>query len=217
MTPMLSHAIPCLPTMDHHPQGHTTGTRSLGAGPHPGRDRALLMPTTEPESRKGTRVRMAQFLGTHQNKLDAKGRVSIPAQFRSVLKQMSHAGEGARGRNVVLRPSHQTSVHRRLDRKRFRGAERAAGARLRSVQPGARGFGRWRCTPTLPAGNRQGRPDRAAGRPGRACRDYSRHVVFIGLGTTFQIWEPAPAPSVSPRRGKRHGPRGLTLRATVPA
>ena len=31
--------------------------------------------------------RMAQFLGTHQNRLDAKGRVSVPAPFRSVLKK----------------------------------------------------------------------------------------------------------------------------------
>jgi MraZ protein len=50
---------------------------------------------------------MALFIGTHQNKLDAKGRVSIPAQFRSVLKKHSHAGEGAAVATVYLRPSHQ--------------------------------------------------------------------------------------------------------------
>jgi len=50
---------------------------------------------------------MALFIGTHQNKLDAKGRVSIPAQFRSVLKKMSHAGEGAAIATMYLRPSHQ--------------------------------------------------------------------------------------------------------------
>ena len=50
---------------------------------------------------------MALFLGTYQNKLDAKGRVSIPAPFRAALKQMSHAGEGSPVAPVVLRRSHQ--------------------------------------------------------------------------------------------------------------
>jgi MraZ protein len=50
---------------------------------------------------------MALFFGTHQNKLDAKGRVSVPAPFRIVLKKMSHAGEGAAVATMYLRPSHQ--------------------------------------------------------------------------------------------------------------
>ncbi len=50
---------------------------------------------------------MGLFIGTHQNKLDAKGRVSVPAPFRSVLKKMSRAGEGAAVASLVLRPSHQ--------------------------------------------------------------------------------------------------------------
>jgi len=40
---------------------------------------------------------MSQFLGTHQNRLDAKGRVSVPAPFRALL----------RGEGLVLRPSHK--------------------------------------------------------------------------------------------------------------
>ena len=44
-----------------------------------------------------------QFLGTHQNRLDAKGRVSVPAAFRAALK----AGNEANGTHLVLRPSHQ--------------------------------------------------------------------------------------------------------------
>lgn len=43
---------------------------------------------------------MTQFLGTHTNRLDAKGRVSIPAQFRAVLKP-----DGAGAVQMVLRPS----------------------------------------------------------------------------------------------------------------
>ncbi len=47
---------------------------------------------------------MSQFLGTHQNRLDAKGRVSIPAQFRAVLRA-GYGGETAT--SLVLRPSHK--------------------------------------------------------------------------------------------------------------
>jgi len=42
-----------------------------------------------------------QFMGTHMNKLDAKKRVSIPAQFRAVLR-----GDTDNGAALVLRPSH---------------------------------------------------------------------------------------------------------------
>jgi MraZ protein len=44
---------------------------------------------------------MTQFLGTHTNRLDAKGRVSIPAPFRSALKD---ADGNIR---LILRPSHK--------------------------------------------------------------------------------------------------------------
>ena len=38
---------------------------------------------------------MTQFLGTHQNKLDAKGRVSVPAPFRAALKGRPRANGAA--------------------------------------------------------------------------------------------------------------------------
>src|ERR1700678_2818669 len=56
-------------------------------------------------SRKGGPVRMTHFLGTHQNRLDAKGRVSVPAAFRSALKALDNGQEGGGG--MVLRPSHK--------------------------------------------------------------------------------------------------------------
>src|SRR5262245_60437006 len=52
---------------------------------------------------KGCHGSMVQFLGTHQNKLDAKGRVSVPAPFRAALRAR---GEN-NGTHLVLRPSHQ--------------------------------------------------------------------------------------------------------------
>lgn len=44
---------------------------------------------------------MSAFLGTHQNRFDAKGRVSIPAPFRAALRNQAHEGEAL----VILRPS----------------------------------------------------------------------------------------------------------------
>ncbi len=41
---------------------------------------------------------MTQFLGTHKGKLDKKGRISVPAQFRSVLESLGTA-------EIVLFPS----------------------------------------------------------------------------------------------------------------
>lgn len=45
---------------------------------------------------------MTQFLGTHKGKLDGKGRVSIPAPFRNVLRP-----EGVATAPLILRPSHR--------------------------------------------------------------------------------------------------------------
>src|SRR5208282_4629905 len=47
---------------------------------------------------------MYQFLGSHQNKLDAKGRVSVPAPFRAALRQSGDVN--GTGVQLVLRPSH---------------------------------------------------------------------------------------------------------------
>ncbi len=45
---------------------------------------------------------MSQFYGTHQNRLDAKGRVSVPASFRAELR----AEGDARPTALILRRSH---------------------------------------------------------------------------------------------------------------
>ena len=44
---------------------------------------------------------MTHFLGTHQSRLDAKGRVSVPAAFRAALKADADTAI------MILRPSHQ--------------------------------------------------------------------------------------------------------------
>lgn len=42
------------------------------------------------------------FLGTHPSRIDSKGRLSVPAPFRALLKQHNTTEDAA----VILRPSH---------------------------------------------------------------------------------------------------------------
>jgi MraZ protein len=46
---------------------------------------------------------MSLFMGLHQSRLDAKGRVSIPAPFRAVLRARAHDRETP---DLVMRASH---------------------------------------------------------------------------------------------------------------
>ncbi len=50
---------------------------------------------------------MNQFLGTHQLRLDAKGRVSVPAPFRAILRSFAEQEPEDAGASLILRPSHQ--------------------------------------------------------------------------------------------------------------
>lgn len=53
---------------------------------------------------------MGHFLGTHQSRLDAKGRVSVPAAFRAALRNGSSGlGVETELAAMILRPSHQHS------------------------------------------------------------------------------------------------------------
>ena len=64
---------------------------------------------------------MTHFLGTHQNRLDAKGRVSVPAPFRAALRRRWRHRNG-NGTHLVLRPSHQHPCIEAWPAAEFRGA-----------------------------------------------------------------------------------------------
>ena len=132
---------------------------------------------------------MALFIGTHQNKLDAKGRVSIPAQFRSVLKKNSHAGEGAATATMFLRPSHQ---HACIEGWTEFGFEALS-------EPVARGFNQFSAEHEdfvmALFGDACGLETDKEGRvmlPAElvAHANLADNVTFIGTRNTFQIWEP---------------------------
>lgn len=135
---------------------------------------------------------MSQFLGTHQNRLDAKGRVSVPAPFRAGLRKMAAEEDQPL---LVLRPSHQLpciegwpgslfeQLSAPLDRlELFSDAHTDMATTL---------FGEaWPVDP-----DREGRivlPETLAQHAGIG-GEAGDPVLFMGLGRIFQIWEPEAA------------------------
>jgi transcriptional regulator MraZ len=126
---------------------------------------------------------MPLFLSTHVNKVDKKGRVSVPAPYRSAL-----AGQGWEG--VVCLPS---LVNPALD-----GCDLAFMEKLSADQSqGMQAFGRSKdaFSSAVFAASRQ-LPFDSEGRiilpePFIKHAGISEAACFVGQGATFQIWEPA--------------------------
>jgi MraZ protein len=147
---------------------------------------------------------MSQFLGTHTNKLDAKGRVSIPAPFRAALRPTE--GNGA---PLVLRPSHKSPC--------IEGWPAAAFHALATPLDGLDMFGEAHddlaaalyadAHPSEP--DKEGRIVLPADLIGHA--NLADSVVFLGLGRTFQIWEPAAGEKFRIEARERARAHRLTL------
>lgn len=148
---------------------------------------------------------MSVFLGTHQNRLDAKGRVSIPAPFRTGLR----AGSDALTAQLILRPSHKlpcieawpTAVFETLSAPLDRldlfseAHDDLAAALYADAYPAET--------------DKEGRivlPSALAQHAG-----ITDQVIFMGLGRTFQIWEPVAAEQRRAEARERARARGLTL------
>ncbi|RBM05235.1 division/cell wall cluster transcriptional repressor MraZ [Novacetimonas cocois] len=130
---------------------------------------------------------MSVFLGTHQNRLDAKGRVSIPSAFRTTLRTLARAGEPL----VIMRPSHLhpcleawpsaafSALARPLDEVDIFSEDHddLATALYADAYPiDADKEGRILLPETL-----------------RAHAGLTEHVTFMGLGRIFQVWDPDAA------------------------
>jgi len=127
---------------------------------------------------------MDRFVSTFINKIDAKGRVSVPAPFRAVLERDGYAGGG-----IYCYPSLDAPA---LDA----GGQRLADNidRLLDVLPDYSderdelSVALYGDVHTL-AIDQDGRivlPETL-----RAHAGLSTHVAFVGLGQKFQMWEPA--------------------------
>jgi len=147
---------------------------------------------------------MTQFVGTHVNRLDAKGRVSIPAPFRAQLKP----AEGGAA-PLVLRPSHKTACIEAWPAAVFAALATQVGALdvFSEAQDDLATVLYADASPMEP--DKEGRivlPDSLV-----AHANLSETVVFMGMGQTFQIWEPAAAERRRAEARERAKARGLTL------
>ncbi|MBN8871305.1 MAG: division/cell wall cluster transcriptional repressor MraZ [Rhodospirillales bacterium] len=150
---------------------------------------------------------MAHFLGTHQNRLDAKGRVSVPAPFRAVLKaQSSSLGPGI---SLVLRPSHQHPCIEAWPEEAFQ-ALAAPLERLDHFSEEHEDLAAALYADAYPMEtDKEGRvvlPDNLVAHAG-----LTETVVFMGLGKTFQIWEPQAAERRRAEARERARERRFTL------
>lgn len=125
---------------------------------------------------------MRQFLGSWTNRIDAKGRVSIPAGFRALLRD----GEG--NTPLILRPS---SHHPCIDGWPLALFDALAPSvdQIDPFDPAAEAkFRRFFGRAQEPQVDREGRmvlPPALARHAG-----IGDEVMFIGVGRWFQIWEP---------------------------
>ena len=150
---------------------------------------------------------MTQFLGTHVNKVDAKGRISIPAPFRANLRG---SGEVVSiGASLVLRPSHNQPCIEAWPSAAFYALGTPLD-RLDVFSEAHDGLAATLYADAYPLeADKEGRivlPDSLVA---HACLKDT--AVFMGLGRTFQIWEPAAAERRRAEARERARSRGLTL------
>ena len=146
---------------------------------------------------------MGQFLGTHLNRLDTKGRVSIPSTFRAGLR----AGSDTGGCAVVLRPSHTHSCIEAWPLEVFSAlAAPVERLDLFSEEQDDLTTALYADAHRLEA-DKEGRvllPEMLVAHAG-----LTDAVSFMGKGRTFQIWEPAAA--ARRMAEARDRARGVTL------
>ncbi|MBV9653872.1 MAG: division/cell wall cluster transcriptional repressor MraZ [Acetobacteraceae bacterium] len=163
---------------------------------------------------------MTQFLGTHQNRLDAKGRVSVPAPFRAVLRAFNGEdatlanGQGNGGGQIVLRPSHTHPCIEAWPQAVFQQLSTPL-ERLDLFSEEHDDLAAALYADAYPVeADKEGRvvlPEALVGHAG-----LTGPVVFMGLGRTFQIWEPAAAERRRAEARERARSRRVTLPGSPP-
>ncbi len=151
---------------------------------------------------------MTQFLGTHQNRLDAKGRVSIPAPFRTALR--GEDGVAA----LVLRPSHKRPCIDAWPAQAFY-ALAASVNQLETFSDEQDDLATSLYSDACPMeADKEGRivlPENLKTHAG--LRDA---VVFMGKGSIFEIWEPAAADRRRAEARERTRNSNYTLPSALP-
>ena len=124
---------------------------------------------------------MALFLSKYLNRVDKKGRVSVPAAFRVELAEESFAG-------IIVRPSFVSPALDACGRRALQELQRGVD-RFNPFTEERAGFANAIFASSHPAPwDGEGRvilPDHFLEHAGIVDR-----ALFVGLGDTFQIWEP---------------------------
>jgi MraZ protein len=126
---------------------------------------------------------MDRFVSTYINKIDAKGRVSVPAPFRTILERDGYAG------GIYCYPS--------LDAPALDAGGKTLAENIDRILDGLPDYSDERdelsvalyghvVTLTIDQDGRIVLPE-----PLRAHAGISTHIAFVGLGQKFQMWEPA--------------------------
>lgn len=155
--------------------------------------------------RKDAQGGMTQFKGTHVVRRDVKGRVSIPAAFRTALK-----GDSPAPGPVVLRPSHKHGCIEGWRPAEFE-IQAAQVSQLPRFSDEADDLALALFSDVVDA-----EPDKE----GRIVipKDLADHaglgelVAFVGAGDHFQVWDPEAAQ----RRVAEARERARVLRMTLP-
>ena len=143
---------------------------------------------------------MAPFSGTFHQSFDIKNRVSVPAAFRLTLRQgsaravaLAATTEGAIPVPLVLRPSEKSNSIECWTEDRFNALQ----VELDRLDPLSEEYD---ALATVLFGDaypidtdREGRiliPEALAAHANIA-REPGARVVFLGMGTRFQLWDPA--------------------------
>jgi len=121
------------------------------------------------------------FLSTHENKLDKKGRVSVPASFRSYLSSMGYNG-------VVCYPSFNNYSIEACSQKRI---EKLSDS-IDSLNPFEEKRDVFATSVLSDSINLQFDTEGRISIP-KKLLDHAKiknTMLFVGQGKTFQIWEP---------------------------
>jgi MraZ protein len=157
---------------------------------------------------------MSQFLGTHQSRLDAKSRVSIPAPFRNALR-LSPASATPETASFVLRPSHGHDCIEVWPTTVFHALETT----LSRYDPLSESYDELAIAlygDAFPAeADKEGRI--VLSDDLKAHAHLTDSVTFIGLGRTFQIWQPELARTRLTQAREWARSKGMTAQAAVPA
>jgi MraZ protein len=156
---------------------------------------------------------MALFVGTHVNKVDTKGRVSVPASFRAALAKLN---EGNEFNGFVLRPSSKHAALEAMTMKQLDDLAERLDAETDMFSDEYDTLRSALFANSHPVGyDGEGRvilPQELLDYAG-----VTKEIAFVGMGRTFEIWAPSAARSRNQTSLTDMRIRGLTLRPTPPA